>query len=71
MDTNEVGFYINSRMGLSFSNETLHRLIENYKKFKNSVLIVYDFSKANYGLNPIKAYRLSEKAISALTNRKG
>lgn len=42
MDTNEVGFYLNSRMGLGFTREVLTHLIESYKKFKNSVFVVYD-----------------------------
>jgi len=62
MDTNEVGFYISSRMGQCFTNELLQTVIETTKKFKNAVFIVYDTSKSNYGLNPLSAYRLSEKA---------
>ena len=59
IDTNEIGFYINSTMGLAFNREVLNQLLESYKKFKNSIFIVYDTSKANFGLNPLKAYRLS------------
>lgn len=68
MDTNEVGFYVNSRMGLCFSRELVAMYIEAYKKFKNSVFVVYDTSKSDYGMNPLKVYRLSEKAISCLTH---
>lgn len=71
MDTNEVGFYVNSRMGLCFNQATLERAVENYKKFKNSVFISYDAAKANFGLNPLKAFRLSEKAIATFTNSRG
>ena len=63
MDTNEVGFYIKSRMGLCFTKDVISLYVEAYKKFKNSVFIAYDTSKSDYGMNPIKAYRLSEKAI--------
>lgn len=63
MDTNEVGFYVNTRMGLGFNMEVLNSIIEATKKFKNSVFVVYDTSKSNNGLNPLRAYRLSEKAI--------
>jgi hypothetical protein len=64
MDTNEVGFYTSARMGLCFRLDILTELINVTKKFKNSVMIIYDTQKSNYGLNPLKAYRLSEKAIS-------
>jgi hypothetical protein len=37
-----------------------------YRNFKNSVMIVYDVDKSDYGLNPLKCYRLSENAINAL-----
>ena len=50
-------------MGLCFNREVLLLLLEASKKFKNSIFIVYDTSKANFGLNPLHAYRLSEKAI--------
>lgn len=69
--TNEVGFYISSRMGLCFNKEVLIQLLESSKKFKNSVFIVYDTSKADYGLNPLHAYRLSVKAISAFEHSHG
>lgn len=67
MDTNEVGFYVSSRMGLCFDRNTLSLIVEAQKKFKNSVFLVYDTSKSDFGLNPIRAYRLSEKAIQTLT----
>ena len=67
MDTNEIGFYVNTRMGLCFNIETLTELLNSSKKFKNSVMIVYDTQKSNYGLNPIHAYRLSAKAIETFT----
>ena len=35
MDTNEVGFYVNSRMGLCFNRETLSLIVDATKKFKN------------------------------------
>lgn len=69
--TNEVGFYVNSRMGLCFDKEVLLLLLESCKKFKNSIFIVYDTSKANFGLNPLQAYRLSEKAIKTFTHELG
>lgn len=69
--TNEVGFYVNSHMGLCFNREVITMLLEAYKKFKNSVFIVYDTSKANYGLNPLHAYRLSTKAIATFSQEMG
>ena len=58
-------------MGLCFTKDVLAVLLESSKKFKNSVCIVYDSSKANYGLNPIHAYRLSEKAIKTFVQSHG
>lgn len=70
-DTNEIGFYHSARMGLCFTLETLTELINATKKFKNSVMLVYDTQKSDYGLEPIKAYRLSEKAITSFTTAQG
>lgn len=70
-DTNEIGFYLSARMGLCFTVDTLTELINSTKKFKNSVMVVYDTQKSDYGLEPIKAYRLSEKAITAFTTAQG
>lgn len=64
MDTNEVGFYASARMGLCFKLDILTELINVTKKFRNAVMIIYDTQKSNFGLNPLKAYRLSEKAIT-------
>jgi hypothetical protein len=52
-------------MGLTFNIETLTQLYKYYKDFKNSVFIIYDVSKSDYGLNPLHCFRLSEKAIEA------
>lgn len=71
MDTNEVGFYINSRMGQCFTLDVLKSVIDTTKKFKNAVFIVYDKSKSNYGLNPLTAYRLSEKAAQTFSHEHG
>ena len=71
MDTNEIGFYLNSRLGLAFNRECLQQMVESLKKFKNSVFIVYDSSKANFGFNPLKAYRLSQKALDAFHSEHG
>jgi hypothetical protein len=46
-------------------------VIETTKKFKNAVFIIYDRSKSNYGLNPLNAYRLSEKAVQAFSHEHG
>ena len=70
-DTNEIGIYINSRIGLGFSREVLVQLIESQRKFKNAVFLVYDTSKANFGLNPLKAYRLSLRALDAFSQDHG
>ena len=67
MDTNEIGFYLNSRMGLAFNREILQQLIESQRKFKNAIFLVYDTSKANFGLNPLKAYRLTQRALDAFS----
>ena len=61
-----VGFYVSAHMGLTFNLETLNTLYNCYKQFKNSVFLVYDISKSNFGLNPLHAFRLSEKAIESL-----
>lgn len=66
MDTNKVGFYLSAHMGLTFNAETLVQLFKMYKEYKNSIFLVYDISKSNFGLNPIHAYRLSEKAVDAM-----
>ena len=71
VDTNEIGIYLNSRMGLAFNREVLIQLIESQRKFKNAVFIVYDTSKANFGLNPLKAYRLSTRALEAFNSDHG
>jgi hypothetical protein len=65
MDNAKVGFYLSVNMGLTFNIETLNHLYKYYKAFKNSVFIVYDVSKSDYGLNPLHCFRLSEKAIEA------
>lgn len=41
-------------------------MVQQYRNFKNSVMIVYDASKADYGLNALKCYRLSENAVKAM-----
>ena len=71
MDTNEIGFYLNTRMGLAFNREVLKELLDSQKKFKNAIFIVYDTSKANFGLNPLKAYRLSQKALDSFAQDHG
>ena len=62
-DTTKVGFYVSAYMGLTFNYETFNNLYQCYRNFKNSIFVVYDISKANYGLNPLHAYRFSDKAI--------
>lgn len=66
MDTNEIGFFMNCNDGNSFSKSVLNHLYMSYKKFKNSIFVVYDENKAKFGLNPLKAFRLSEKAINVI-----
>lgn len=65
IDSAKVGFYLSVNMGLTFNLETLTQLYKYYKEFKNSVFIVYDVSKSDFGLNPLHCFRLSEKAIEA------
>lgn len=67
MDTNEIGFYTSARMGLCFRIDILTDLINRTKKFKNAVMIIYDTQKSDYGLAPLKAFRLSEKAIGTFS----
>ena len=67
MDTNEIGFYLTARMGLCFTTENLTELLNSSKKFRNAIMVIYDTQKSNYGLNPLRAYRLSEKAIATFT----
>jgi hypothetical protein len=66
MDTTKVGFYLSAHMGLTFNIDTLNNLYQCYRNFKNSVVLIYDISKANFGMNPLHCYRLSEKAIETL-----
>ena len=66
MDTTKVGFYLSVHMGLTFNLETLNNLYQCYRNFKNSVFIIYDVSKSNFGLNPLHCFRLSGKAIESL-----
>jgi len=54
-------------MGLTFSIDTLNYLYKCYREFKNSVFIIYDIGKSDYGLNPLHCFRLTEKAIDAFT----
>ena len=65
MDTTKVGFYLSVNMGLTFNIDTLTNLYNCYRQFKNSVFVVYDVSKSDYGLNPLHCFRLSEKAVEA------
>ena len=58
-------------MGQCFTQETLSSILETTKKFKNAVFVVYDHSKSNYGLNPLTAFRLSDKTMSTFTNNHG
>ena len=67
MDTNEIGFYVNTRMGLCFNIEILTQLLNQTRMFRNAVMVVYDTLKSDYGLNPLRAFRLSEKAIATFT----
>lgn len=66
MDTTKVGFYLSAHMGLTFNIDTLNNLYQCYRNFKNSIFLIYDISKANFGMNPLHCYRLSEKAIETL-----
>mmetsp|Transcript_21336 Transcript_21336/g.33016 ORF Transcript_21336/g.33016 Transcript_21336/m.33016 type:complete len:243 (-) Transcript_21336:22-750(-) len=66
MGKNEVGFYVSCQFGLAFSHTNLMKLIVAYRNFRNSVMVVYDLSKSQFGLNPIKCFRLSQKAVDAL-----
>jgi hypothetical protein len=65
--SNDIGFYLSCQLGMAFSKDNLFDLINAYRNFRNSVMIVYDVNKSRYGLNPLKCFRLSEKAVSALS----
>ena len=45
-------------------------MLESTRKYKNSIFIVYDTSKANYGLSPLRAYRFTEKAFESISKSK-
>lgn len=64
-DTIKVGFYVCSYMGLTFNYETFNSLYQCYRNFKNSIFLVYDITKANFGMNPLHAFRFSEKTIDS------
>lgn len=61
-----VGFYVSCQQGLAFSLTNLNALINAFKHFPNSVMIIYDITKSQYGLNPLQCFRLSKAAITAL-----
>ena len=61
-----VGFYVSCQQGLAFSPQNLNNLINAFKKYPNSVMIIYDITKSQYGLNPFQCFRLSQSAITAL-----
>lgn len=42
MDTNEIGFFMNCNEGNIFSKNVLNELYASYRKFKNSIFLVYD-----------------------------
>lgn len=65
MDSTKIGFYLSVNMGLTFNVDTLTQLYKYHRQFKNSVFVIYDVSKSEYGLNPLHCFRLSEKAITA------
>ena len=65
MDSTKIGFYLSVNMGLTFNVDTLTQLYKYYRQFKNSVFVIYDVSKSEYGLSPLHCFRLSEKAIAA------
>ena len=63
---NDIGFYVSSQHGLAFTHKNLVRMIVSYRNFRNSVMIVYDLNKSQFGLNPLKCYRLTDSAIDTL-----
>ena len=69
IDTTAIGYYTTSPMGLPFNFDMFTKLFQHYKDFKNSICIIYDVTKAKIGMNPIKAYRLSQKIILAMEYR--
>lgn len=65
-DQFSVGFYVSCQLGLAFSQQNLLDLIKSYKKYPNSVMIIYDITKSHYGLNPLQCFRLSQGSTNAL-----
>ena len=63
---NQIGFYTSCELGQAFTHENLVRMIVTYRMFRNSIMVVYDLNKSQYGQNPLRCYRLSSTAISAL-----
>ena len=68
MDTSKVGFYMAVQQGHAiYSIEMLNELFNYYRStFRNSVAIFYDQAKANFGLNPLSCFRLSQTAIDCI-----
>ena len=63
---NEIGFYVCSMLGHAFTQKNLIKMVMGYRNFRNSIMIVFDQNKSQFGLNPLKCFRLSQSAIDLL-----
>ena len=52
-------------MGLAFNYNNLMLMLLQYRNFRNSVMIVYDVNKSQFGMNPLGCFRLSAQAVKA------
>ena len=64
--TGDIGFYVGCELGMAFTQRNLEQAIVCYRNFRNSVMIVYDLNKSQYGLSPLTCFRLSQLAITTL-----
>lgn len=63
---NQIGFYVSCELGMAFTYHNLLLLMLQYRNFRNSVMIVYDINKSQFGMNPVRCFRLSKEAVDAL-----
>ena len=62
---NQVGIYVSCELGLAFTYNHLMLMLLQYRNFRNSVMVVYDVNKSQFGMNPLGCYRLSVEAVKA------
>jgi hypothetical protein len=66
------GVYVNVPEGQLFSSEFFKTLLDSHKNLINDakIVIVYENSSANVGLNPFKVYKLSPKFVHSVKAKK-